>query len=56
MEIQQLQEQCRTVRKDILTMIHAAGSGHPGGSLSAVEIMVALYFGGIMRFDAKNPH
>ena len=34
----------RDVRKDILTMTAAASSGHPGGSLSAVEILVALYF------------
>jgi transketolase len=32
------------VRRDIIQMIHKAGSGHPGGSLSAVEILVALYF------------
>ena len=32
------------VRKDILEMIYKAGSGHPGGSLSATEILVALYF------------
>lgn len=41
-------EQLRTValqtRKDIINMIYTAGSGHPGGSLSAVEILVALYF------------
>ncbi len=33
----------KTVRKDILEMIHAAGSGHPGGSLSLVEILIYLY-------------
>ncbi len=36
-------------------MIGAAKSGHPGGSLSAVEILVSLYFGGHLRHDAKNP-
>jgi transketolase len=35
-------------------MIHAAGSGHPGGSLSAVEILTALYFD-VMRIDPRNP-
>lgn len=34
----------RNMRKNILTMIHAAKSGHPGGSLSAVEILTYLYF------------
>ena len=33
-----------SVRKDILTMLELAGSGHPGGSLSSVELMVDLYF------------
>ncbi len=32
------------VRKDILEMTTEAGSGHPGGSLSATDLMVALYF------------
>ena len=49
-----LTAQCRQLRQDILTMIHAAGSGHPGGSLSAVEILAALYFG-VMRVDPSNP-
>ena len=41
--IEQLQEICKDVRADIVKMTAAAGSGHPGGSLSAVEAMVALY-------------
>jgi transketolase len=36
-------------------MTHAAASGHPGGSLSAVEILGALYLGGILRHDPSNP-
>jgi len=36
-------------------MTGAAKSGHPGGSLSAVEILVQLYFGGHLRHDPKNP-
>ena len=51
---QDLRAVCRTLRRDILTMIHAAGSGHPGGSLSAVEILATLYFD-VMRIDPKNP-
>ncbi len=38
-----LKETARQFRKEILKMITAAGSGHPGGSLSAVEIMISLY-------------
>ncbi|MDR2676836.1 MAG: transketolase [Endomicrobium sp.] len=41
------------VRKDIIKMINISGSGHPGGSLSAVELLVALYFKYI-NFDPKN--
>lgn len=36
-------------------MVGAAKSGHPGGSLSAVELLVSLYFGGHLRHDPKNP-
>ena len=51
----QLQEICKTIRRHIIEMIGAAGSGHPGGSLSAVEILVSLYFGGHLRHDPRNP-
>ena len=36
-------------------MLHAAGSGHPGGSLSCTDILSSLYFGGVMHHDPKNP-
>ena len=55
MEVNQLKKVCRTIREDILEMIHQAGSGHPGGSLSSVEILTALYFTDVMKVDAKNP-
>jgi len=44
----------RLVRRHIVTMIGRAGSGHPGGSLSAADILVALYFG-VLRHDPHNP-
>ena len=37
-------------------MTTEAGSGHPSSSLSAVEVVTALYFGGFLRHDPKNPH
>ncbi len=37
-------------------MIAEAKSGHPGGSLSAVEAVTALYFGGVLKHDPQNPH
>lgn len=49
-----LNEITRTIRKDIISMIHGAKSGHPGGSLSAVEIVTALYFDE-MNIDPTNP-
>ncbi|MEA2037882.1 MAG: transketolase [Nanoarchaeota archaeon] len=42
------------VRKDVLEMTTEAGSGHPGGSLSATDLMVALYFHK-MRHNPKKP-
>jgi transketolase len=44
----------RKLRVDILKMIHAAGSGHPGGSLSTVELIAALFFREL-RFTVGNP-
>lgn len=55
MEINALEKQCAEVRRDIIRMLAAAGSGHPGGSLSAVEILVALY-GHTMNVDAAHPN
>jgi transketolase len=52
--LEELQTIAKRVRRDIIEMIGAAGSGHPGGSLSAVEIVVQLYFD-FMRIDPKNP-
>ena len=43
-KIQELEATARLIRRHIIQMIYDAGSGHPGGSLSATDIMVALYF------------
>lgn len=43
------------MRADVVSMIARAGSGHPGGSLSCVDILAALYLGGIMDIDAADP-
>ena len=37
-------EKCKVIRRHIIEMLHRAGSGHPGGSLSATELVTALYF------------
>ena len=44
----------RRLRRHVVTMIGRVGSGHPGGSLSAVEIVASLYFR-VMRHDPNNP-
>ena len=49
-----LKKQAHTSRRLILEMITKAGSGHPGGSLSAIDILTALYFHE-MSLDPKNP-
>jgi transketolase len=52
--VEDLQAICRKTRRQIVEMITAAKSGHPGGSLSAVEILVTLYFDAL-RHDPSNP-
>lgn len=54
-EIGHLKKVAITIRKDIIRMIHKAKSGHPGGALSATDIVTALYFN-IMKIDPQNPH
>lgn len=43
-ELEQLQKTASQVRRDIVRMVHAVQSGHPGGSLGCTEFFVALYF------------
>lgn len=54
MNIEELQEKSKKIRKDILMMVHQAKSGHPGGSLSSVELIVGLYYYKL-RHNPKNP-
>ncbi len=50
-----LTELAKLVRYYILTATTAAGSGHPSSSLSAVELLIGLMFGGTFRFDVAHP-
>ena len=54
MEHTQLQQIAKTVRQDIIREVYSAGSGHPGGSLSAADLLTALYFSE-MRIDPAQP-
>ena len=52
--IRDLEEKAKKMRQDIIIMVAAAQSGHPGGALSAADIVAALYFH-VMRYDPKDP-
>lgn len=52
--LEELQARAKQVRRDIVEMTGLAESGHPGGSLSAVEILTTLYFA-VMNYDPQNP-
>ena len=54
--LDQLLARAKVIRGDILRMTTEAGSGHPSSSLSATEFVTALYFGGFLNYDPKNPH
>ena len=51
-----LEERALELRRLALKIIFQAGSGHPGGSLSATDLMTALFFGGILRYDSSQPN
>jgi transketolase len=53
-DIKKMKETASSIRCDIVNMISEANSGHPGGALSATDLMVTLYFGHL-RHDPKNP-
>lgn len=53
-KIEELKKKANWVRSQILEMIASAGKGHIGGALSCTDILVALYYGGILRFDPSR--
>jgi len=53
-DVHRLEEQAMVLRQDIVSMIHAAKAGHPGGCLSAVDMITALYFH-VLNIDPQNP-
>jgi transketolase len=54
-KIEFLEEKARTLRVSIVKTLHKSQSGHTGGSLSAIDMITALYFH-VMRHDPENPH
>jgi len=54
LSIEQLQAKAKEIRRLIIQMLAKAGSGHPGGSLSAADLITALYFN-VLKFDPARP-
>jgi len=54
-DIAKLEKLALELRRLALKIIFQAGSGHPGGSFSATDLMTALFFGGILNYDSNNP-
>lgn len=55
MDMQELQLKANEIRQDIIKMLLEAGSGHSAGPLGMADVFTALYFGGILDFDPKDP-
>ncbi|MBR3243769.1 MAG: transketolase [Parasporobacterium sp.] len=56
MNERELRVTANQIRKNIIEQVHAAKSGHPGGSLSSAEILTYLYFVEMKNIDPANPH
>jgi transketolase len=54
-DLKSLEKLAKQIRIDILDMTTKAGSGHPSSSWSSVEILVALFFGGILNYKPEDP-
>lgn len=54
LSVPELEKMAKQLRRHVITMTAVAGSGHPGGSLSAADIVAALYFR-VMRHNPQNP-
>jgi transketolase len=54
-DVDELKQISKELRIEIIRMLQEAGSGHPGGSLSEIDILTCLYFGGILNYRADEP-
>jgi transketolase len=55
-DVESLKQISKELRVQIIETLLEAGSGHPGGSLSEIDMLVCLYFGGILDYRADDPH
>ena len=53
---QEYKEIIKTIKSDILKMLALAKSGHPGGALGITDVMAVLYFGGVIKYNSKDPN
>ncbi|HMQ51017.1 MAG TPA: transketolase [Anaerolineae bacterium] len=54
-KMQELEDISWRLSRQIIEMTTKAGSGHPSSSLSAIDLMTVLFFGGVMRYDPQRP-
>jgi transketolase len=54
-KLKSLDDMARTIREDIIRMLTKAKSGHSAGPLGMADVFTALYFGGVVSYDPKNP-
>ena len=54
LQVENLEAISKELRRDIVSMTHRAASGHPGGSLSEIDILTALYFN-VLNIDPEKP-
>lgn len=55
LSLEELKSKANDIRMQIVRITTAAASGHPSSSLSATDVVTALYFGGFMKYDPKHP-
>lgn len=55
LSVEELEEKAKVIRRHIVRMTTEAGSGHPSSSLSATEVVTALFFGGFLRYNVAEP-
>lgn len=55
MDLTALEAKVKDLKKEALNALYQAQSGHPGSAMSIMDMLVALYFGGFLTYDPKNP-
>jgi transketolase len=55
LSVEELKSKANVIRQHIVRITTEAGSGHPSSSLSATDVVTALYFGGFMKYDPRQP-